>query len=203
MKTRFDFAKRLLAAFVAAALASDAAAVAAADVFRAHEADIVTNHCVAVGGYVFGVGRAVSRNGGDSVGFSKARILAFGKIADRAFASAPWPETATPGQRILAWRLMMAETEFALTLEGAETILERREAPEHYLAIIAIPAERFAKGLPSAGVLQRHLELAKSQGKVGADSKAEKNAEEEYEPRGDWEEGGVKANETMSDSQFL
>ena len=108
-----------------------------------------------------------------------------------------------PGQRILAWRLMMAEKEFALTLEGAETILERREAPEHYLAVIAVPAERFATLLPSAATLKQYIEFAESREKEGIDANAEKAGEDEYEPRGDWEEGGVKANETMSDSQFL
>ncbi len=214
MKTPSDFVKPLVAALAAAALASGAAAATALEAFKAHEAEIATNRCVAVGGYVFGVGRALSNGGGDIVGFSKARLLAFGKIADRAFAMAPWPETAADGSssrslRGRAWRLLEAERGFALTLAGCETILERREAPDHYMAVIAIPVDRFVKALPSTAALVRCIELAKASGTedsaaVPETPQSHDKAElEEYEPRGYWEESGVKANETLAEGQFL
>ena len=214
MKTHCDFAKPLVAALAAVALVSGAAAATASDVFKAHGAEIATNRCVAVGGFVFGVGRALSKEGGDAVGFSKARLLAFGKIVDRAFAASPWPETAADGSpsrpwRGRAWAMLEAERGFALTLSGCETILERREAPDHYMAVIAVPADRFAKALPSTAALARCIELAKARVAEGTAAPTGKpptgymQATEEYEPRGYWEESGVKANETLAEGQFL
>lgn len=199
MKTLSNFAKPLVVAFSVAVLASGAAAATASEVFKAHEADIATNRCVAAGGYVFGVGRAVSKAGGDAAGFGKARILAFGKIADHAFAASPWPNAGEKSLRIPAWRLLVADKAFALTLDGCETILERREAPEHYMAVLAVPEKSLAASLPSEKTLMRYIGLARSQGAAPAD----KPQAEEYEPRGYWEEGGVKANETLAEGQFL
>lgn len=170
MKTPFNRCGAL-AAISAAALSAGAAmpglAATAAEVFKAHEAEIATNRCVAVGGYVFGVGRALSRQGGDAVGFSKARLLAQGKILSYATGDAPCPE--------------------GFEIAGLETVFERREAPEHYLAVVAAP---------EAALKEAQSERLRRQDDGDA-------AIEEYEPRGYWEESGIKANETLSEAQFL
>ena len=205
MKMRIKPAVAAFAAFAALLPIRQVSAATAAETFEAHEPEIATNRCVVVGGYVFGVGRALSKNGGDSVGFSKARLLAMGKIADMAKVHAPWPDAATPECRDAAWRIAVADGAFALSLKGCETLLERREAPEHYMAVVAVPEDVFKAALPDRGALVRTLAA------VAAATKDTPNAEtpalaaetpEEYEPRGYWEEGGVTINETMATGQF-
>lgn len=172
-----------LAAIFAAALhfgaAAACAATTAAEVFKTHEAEIATNRCVAVGGYVFGVGRALSRQGGDAVGFSKARLLAQGKILAYATGNAPCPE--------------------GLEIVGLETIFERREAPEHYLVVVAAP-EAAIEEATREGLRRQDGEDA-TEGLRRQDDGG--MAIEEYKPRGYWEENGIKANETLSEAQFL
>ena len=174
-------------------------AATAAETFEAHEPEIATNRCVVVGGYVFGVGRALSKNGGDSVGFSKARLLAMGKIADMAKAHAPWPDAATPELRAAAWRIAVADGAFSLSLKGCETILERREAPEHYMAVVAVPEGVFKAAVPDRAALERMIAAVATTTEPAATSV---ETPEEYEPRGYWEERGVKINETMANGQF-
>lgn len=161
-----------LAALIAAVLSISAAvpcpAATAAEVFKAHEVEIATNRCVAVGGYVFGVGRAISRQGGDAAGFSKAHLLAQGKILAYATGNAPCPE--------------------GLEIAGIETVFERREAPEHYMVVVAV-MEAQTEGLRRQDATATEQDAA--------------CAIEEYEPRGYWEERGIKANETLSEAQFL
>lgn len=177
MKTHSDCFRAVAVLIAAAALSISAAvpcfATTAGEVFKAHEAEIATNFCVAVGGYVFGVGRALSRQGGDAVGFSKARLLAQGKILAYATNNAPCPE--------------------GLEIAGLETVFERREAPEHYLAVVAAP-EAAVKEALSEGLRRQD---GTAPGRDGA------SCIEEYEPRGYWEERGIKANEMMADGQFL
>lgn len=188
-----------------AAFGQTVSAATAAETFKAHEAEIATNRCVAVGGFVFGVGRAISKNGGDSVGFGKARLLAFGKIADMAKAHAPWPDGATPKLRDAAWRIAVARGEFLLSLEGCETILERREAPDRYMAVVAVPESGCGAAVPDRAALERMIAaVAAGTGEkhVAETPPADHETPEEYEPRGYWEESGVKINETMADGQF-
>ena len=174
-------------------------AATAAETFKAHEAEIATNCCVAIGGYVFGVGRALSKNGGDSVGFGKARLLAFGKIADMAKAHAPWPDGAPPDLRAAAWRFARKDGTFRLSLKGCETLLERREAPDHYMAVLAVPESAFEAAVPDRAALERTLAAVATTTEPAATSV---ETPEEYEPRGYWEESGVKINETMANGQF-
>lgn len=182
-----------------AAFAQTVSAATAAETFHAHEAEIATNRCVLVGGYVFGVGHALSKNGGDAVGFSKARLLAFGKIADMAKAHAPWPDGATPDLRAAAWRIAVADGAFSLSLKGCETILEKREAPEHYMAVLAVPESAFEAAVPDRTALERMIAAVATTTEPAATSV---ETPEEYEPRGYWEESGVKINETMATGQF-
>ena len=172
-------------------------AATAAEVFKAHEAEIATNRLVAVDGYIFGVGRALSRQGGDAVGFSKARLLAQGKIVGHAACLAPWPEDLAPEAKALAMRLL--ETE-GLEIAGLETIAERREAPDHYMAVAAVAESALRQALPSRETLAALA--AKAVARL-EEPRRQDGAIEEYEPRGYWEEGGVKANETMVEAQFL
>lgn len=185
-----------LAAIFAAALhfgaAAACAATTAAEVFKTHEAEIATNRCVAVGGYVFGVGRTLSRQGGDAVGFSKARLLAQSIILAYATGNAPCPE--------------------GLEIAGLETIFERREAPEHYLVVVAAP-EAAVREAQSKGLRRQDDEEATREGLRRQDGEDATEglrrqddggmAIEEYKPRGYWEENGIKANETLSEAQFL
>lgn len=170
MKMRFEFAGSMAAVAAAMLLPPVSACVAetAGEVFAEHREEIATNRCVAVGGYVFGVGRAISRNGGDSAGFAKARLLAQAKILD--YYGAERMETS-----------------------GLQTVFEKREAPEHYMAVVAVDAR---------------FEEPRLRGESGAEDGGPRPQEsggaiEEYEPRGYWEESGVKANETLSEAQFL
>ena len=199
MKTHFDrdwgFAA-LVAALIIGAVAP-CRAVTAAEVFKAHEAEIATNRLVAVDGYIFGVGRALSRQGGDGAGFSKSRLLAQGKILGHAARIAPWPEGLAPQAKALAMRLL--ETE-GLEIAGLETIVERREAPDHYMAVAAVAESALRQALPSRETLAALA--AKAVARL-EEPRRQDGAIEEYEPRGYWEEGGVKANETMVEAQFL
>lgn len=201
MKMLFKSAVAACAVLAAFSPIGQVSAATAAETFKAHEAEIATNRCVAVGGYVFGIGRAISKNGGDSVGFGKARLLAFGKIADMARERAVWPNDCPQDHRNAAWRMLMAAGSFALSLEGCETVLEKRDGPERFMAVIALKEETFAKAIPRPETLSKYLALARIR-----DKNPESGAEEpvqEYEPRGYWEENGVKANETLSEAQFL
>lgn len=201
MKTRFKLAAAALAAI--AAFAQTASAATAAEIFRGFEADIATNRCVAVGGYVFGVGRAISQSGGDSVGFGKARLLAFGKIADMARELAKWPEACPENERREAWRLLVADKALALSPEGCEIIVEKSEGDGRFMAVIAIRKENLLRAIPKHESLGKYLTLARMK---GADAESDMDATPpiiEYEPRGYWEENGVKANETLSEAQFL
>jgi hypothetical protein len=145
--TPFNRSGALAAIFTAAlhfgAAAASGHAATAAEVFKTHEAEIATNRCVAVGGYVFGVGRALSRQGGDAVGFSKARLLAQSIILAYATGNAPCPE--------------------GLEIAGLETIFERREAPEHYLAVVAAP-ETAVREAQSKGLRRQDGEDATREG---------------------------------------
>ena len=180
--TPFNRTGALAAIFTAAlhfGAAAPCAATTAAEVFKAHEAEIATNRCVAVGGYVFGVGRALSRQGGDAVGFSKARLLAQSIILAYATGNAPCPD--------------------GLEIAGLETVFERREAPEHYLAVVAAP-EAAIEEAQSKGLRRQDDGDATE---VTSRQDDEDATIEEYEPRGYWEENGIKANETLSEAQFL
>ena len=212
MKTHFDrdwgFAALVAALIIGAA--APCRAVTAAEVFKAHEAEIATNRLFAVNGYIFGVGRALSRQGGDGAGFSKARLLAQGKILDHAARIAPWPEGLAPQAKALAMRLLKEE---GLEIAGLETIFERRETPEHYLAVVAVTEPALQQALPSreslaalAAKAVARLEEARRQGAPVPHEprrRDEPGTIVEYEPRGYWEESGVKANETLSEAQFL
>ena len=203
MKMRFEFAGAAFATIVALAPVIVSAATAA-ETFKAHESEIATNRCVDVGGYIFGVGRAISDNGGDSVGFSKARLLAYGKLAEAILIASPWPNDTTKELRFTAWRLLMADKALTITLEGCETVFEKRESPEHYMAVIAIPKGRFAEAVPTAATLEHYITLAKARKMATPDiPQSQKDAPVEYEPRGYWEESGNKANETLAERQFL
>lgn len=176
MKMRFKFAGSMAAVAAAMLLLPVSACVAetAGEVFAAYEAEIATNRCVAVGGYVFGVGRALSEKGGDSVGFSKARILAQSRIMEFAGVA-------------------------RLDVSGMQTVVEKIEAPGHYMAVVAVGEEELWKA---------QSESRSHRGTGGASDEAPRRQGqgeeiEEYEPRGYWEQDGVKANETLSESQFL
>ena len=203
MKTHFKSAVAACAVFAALSPIGQASAATAAETFKAHEAVIATKRCVAVGGYVFGVGRAISKNGGAAVGFGKARLLAFGKITDMARERARWPDDCPDSERRKAWRLLMADKAFSLSLEGCETIIEKNEDNGRFMAVIAIREENLLRAIPQHETLGRYLTLARMQGADDDGKKDEPPQIIEYEPRGYWEESGVKANETMSESQFL
>lgn len=115
MKMRFKFAGSMAAVAAAMLLLPVSACVAetAGEVFAAHREEIAINRCVAVGGYVFGIGRAISRNGGDSAGFAKARLLAQSKILEYAGVE-------------------------RLEATGMQIVCERMEAPGRYMAVVAV-----------------------------------------------------------------
>lgn len=175
MKMRFDAFGRMATVAAAMSFAAFAPCVAetAGDVFAAHEAEIATNRCVAVGGYVFGIGRALSEKGGDSVGFSKARILAQSRIMEYAGVG-------------------------GLDVVGMQTICERLEAQGHYMTVVAVSEANLGAALEESQK-RRHDESAACE----KPRELEGGKNEEYEPRGYWEQDGVKANETLSESQFL
>ena len=203
MKMRFEFAEAFFAALVALAPIIVSAATAA-ETFKAHESKIATNRCVDVGGFIFGVGRAISKNGGDSVGFSKARLLAYGKLAEAILIASPWPDNVTNELRFAAWRLLMADKVLDITLERCETVFEKREAPEHYMSVIAVPKSRFYEAVPTVATLEHYIGIVKEREKAMPDiQQSEKGLPMEYEPRGYWEESGNKANETLAEGQFL
>lgn len=198
MKMRFD-----LVAAIVIGLAQIVSAATAAETFKLHEANIITSRCVVVDGYVFGVGRAISKNGGNSVGFSKARLLAFDKIVDMARQKVKWPNGSSKEARSNAWSLLMADKNFVLSLERCETVFERCDGPNRYLAIVAVRNDLFESALPDIALLSKYLSLAQAKGNEKTLNSDTGEPILEYEPRGYYEENNIKINETLSEAQFL
>ena len=196
---------------MAVALAAFAAAPAigaatAGEVFTGDAGTIANTNCVVVADYCFGTGRAVSRKGGDGVGFSKARLLAQSKILDYVVDCADWPESTPRPVRMRAGQILKARIS-PVAITGLETVCERKETPEHYLAVVAISASVLEKVKPPKSEVAAAIEEAvRKLAQPSEDLEAAKdasNAIEEYAPRNYWEEGGVKCNETLSENDFL
>ena len=212
MKTRSDrLAAAVLAAAALRALPADASA-AAGEIFAQNREGILSTNAVVVGGFVFCVGRAASEDRfGASVGFGKARLLAWGQWDRRLFESAEWPEGATPQECRAAWSDLRGKSSDAEGPAGAEIVCETQPATNLWVAVIAVPESETSGCRPSAGDLSKAVADARSRleresriepKSVPAEPADDVKAESVAEPRGLWEEGGVLANETMSDGQF-
>jgi len=161
---------------------------------------------------VFCVGRATSEDRlGASVGFGKARILAWGQWDHQLFESAEWPEGATPQERRAAWSALRGKSSDAEGPTGAEIVCETQPATNLWVAVVAVSETETAVCRPSAGQLANAVAEARIRLKresqteletVPAEPADNAKSESAAEPRGLWEEGGVLANETMSDGQF-
>ena len=194
---------------MAVALAAFAAAPAigaatAGEVFTGDAGTIANTNCVVVADYCFGTGRAVSRKGGDGVGFSKARLLAQSKILDYVVDCADWPESTPRPVRLRAGQILKARIS---PIAGRETVCERKETPEHYLVVVAVSASVLEKSKPLQSEVAAAIEeAARKLTQPTDDLEATKDASdeiEEYAPRSYWEERGVKCNETLTESDFL
>lgn len=213
MKTRSDrlAAAAVLAAAALLALPADASA-AAGEIFVQNREGILSTNAVVVGGFVFCVGRAASEDRfGASVGFGKARILAWGQWDRRLFESAEWPEGATPQERRAAWSALRGKSSDAEGPAGAEIVCETQPATNLWVAVIAVPESETSGCRPSAGDLSKAVADARSRLErksptepegAPAEPTGSAPADPDSEPRGLWEQDGVLANETMSDGQF-
>lgn len=213
MKTRSDrlAAAAVLAAAALRALPADASA-AAGEIFAQNREGILSTNAVVVGGFVFCVGRAASEDRfGASVGFGKARLLAWGQWDRRLFESAEWPEGATPQECRAAWSDLRGKSSDAEGPAGAEIVCETQPATNLWIAVVAVSETETAACRPSAGELANAVSEARIRLKresqteletVPAEPADHAKSESAAEPRGLWEKGGVLANETMSDSQF-
>lgn len=213
MKTR---SSRLAAAVCTAAafLASpaDASAASAGEVFAQNRDAVLSTNVVAAGGFVFCVGRATSEDRlGASVGFGKARILAWGQWDHQLFESAEWPAASTPRERRAAWNGLRGKESCSSGPASAEIVCETQPATNLWVAVVAVSETETAVCRPSAGQLANAVAEARIRLKresqteletVPAEPADNAKSESAAEPRGLWEEGGVLANETMSDGQF-
>lgn len=195
----------LVGALAAFAAAPCLAATTAGEVYAGNAELIANTNCVVLADYCFGVGRAVSRNGGDGVGFSKARLLAQSKILDHVVNCADWPDDAPKPIRLKAEQIL--KFRISVYLAGIETVFERKEAPEHYLVVVAVSASALEKARPLQSEVTAAIEeAARKLTQPTDDLEATKDASdeiEEYAPRSYWEERGVKCNETLTESDFL
>ena len=207
MKTRSEYRRlAMVAALTAFAAAPCLAATTAGEVYAGNAELIANTNCVVLGDYCFSVGRAVSRNGGDGVGFSKARLLAQSKILDLIVNCADWPDDAPEPIRLRAGQILKASLSI-VNIAGLETVSERKEAPEHYLAVVAVAVAALEKAKPR----QSEVAAAIKEAANGTTQPSEEpqavtvaaDALEEYPPRSFWEERGVKCNETLSEKDFL
>lgn len=213
MKTR---SSRLVAAVCTAAafLASpaDASAASAGEVFAQNRDAVLSTNVVAAGGFVFCVGRATSEDRlGASVGFGKARILAWGQWDHQLFESAEWPAASTPRERRAAWNGLRGKKSCSSGPASAEIVCETQPATNLWVAVVAVSETEIAVCRPSAGQLANAVAEARIRLKRESQTELETvpvepadnaKSESDAEPRGLWEEGGVLANETMSDGQF-
>lgn len=213
MKTR---SSRLAAAVCTAAafLASpaDASAASAGEVFAQNRDAVLSTNVVAAGGFVFCVGRATSEDRlGASVGFGKARILAWGQWDHQLFESAEWPAASTPRERRAAWNRLRGKESCSSGPASAEIVCETQPATNLWVVVVAVSETETAVCRPSAGQLANAVAEARIRLKresqteletVPAEPADNAKSESAAEPRGLWEEGGVLANETMSDGQF-
>lgn len=213
MKT---LSSRLAAAVCTAAafLASpaDASAASAGEVFAQNRDAVLSTNVVAAGGFVFCVGRATSEDRlGASVGFGKARILAWGQWDHQLFESAEWPAASTPRERRAAWNGLRGKESCSSGPASAEIVCETQPATNLWVAVVAVSETETAVCRPSAGQLANAVAEARIRLKresqteletVPAEPADNAKSESAAEPRGLWEEGGVLANETMSDGQF-
>ena len=213
MKTR---SSRLVAAVCTAAafLASpaDASAASAGEVFAQNRDAVLSTNVVAAGGFVICVGRATSEDRlGASVGFGKARILAWGQWDHQLFESAEWPAASTPRERRAAWNGLRGKKSCSSGPASAEIVCETQPATNLWVAVVAVSETEIAVCRPSAGQLANAVAEARIRLKRESQTELEPvpvepadnaKSESDAEPRGLWEEGGVLANETMSDGQF-
>ncbi len=207
MRMRSKYRRLIMAwALAAFAAAPCLAATTAGEVYAGNAELIANTNCVVLGDYCFGVGRAVSRRGGDGVGFSKARLLAQSKILDHIVNCADWPDDTPAAIRLRAGQILKAKIPI-VNLAGIETVSERKEAPEHYLAVVAVAASAIEKAKPLKSESNAAMEEATSAtDQNSADSPATTigtGTLEEYAPRSYWEERGVKCNETLTENDFL
>ena len=206
MRMRSKYRRLIMAwALAAFAAAPCLAATTAGEVYAGNAELIANTNCVVLADYCFGIGRAVSRNGGDGIGFSKARLLAQSKILDHVANCADWPDDASAAIKLKAMQILKAR--ISVNLAGIETVSERKEAPEHYLVVVAVAASALEKAKPLQSEVVAAMEEATSaMAQHSEDSTAtttDTETLEEYAPRSYWEERGVKCNETLSENDFL
>ena len=191
-------------AIVAAALFLSPAnqfAGTASEVFARHrEAILATRHLVAEE-IVFCVGRAKSDDAlGSSVGFGKAKSLAWGQVDHWLFDTADWPEGATSDERSAAWAQLPPRD-----VSGGEAVFENHPEPGRWLVVLAVPETAAAAARPTPSVLKIALAEARKRlafEQVPPKSSAQEPAPSPAEPRGLWEEDEITANETMEEVQF-
>lgn len=195
----------MVVALTAFAAAPGLGANTAGEVFAGNAELISSTNCVVLADYCFGVGRAVSRKGDDGIGFSKARLLAQSKVLDHVVNCADWPDDAPKPIRLKAEQIL--KFRISVYLVGIETILERKEAPEHYLVVVAVAASALEKARPLQSDISAAMkEAASAIGQSAEDPEVAVTISEtleEYAPRSYWEERGVKCNETLSENDFL
>lgn len=207
MRTRSKYRHlTIMAALTALAAAPCLTASTAGEVYTGNAKLIANTNCVVIGDYCFGVGRAISSSGGDGVGFSKARLLAQSKILDHIVNCADWPDDAPAAIRLRAGQILKAKIPI-VNLAGIVTVSERKEAPEHYLAVVAVAASALEKAKPLQSEVAAAIKEAAdglTQPSEGPQAvTADTELLEEYAPRSYWEEHGVKCNETLSENDFL
>ena len=204
MKTPFNRYKTAaaLAAAVAFLPVSHAASANEEDVFAGNKEVILSTNVVSTGGNVFCVGRALSEDRlGASIGFGKARLLAWMQFDHWCFATAPWPADATEEER----RLVVATwPKSEHSIQGASVVFETRPKAGRWLVVLAVPEKEAVAARPPQDALADALNAVRARRRDAEEKGAQKQDDSVIasEPRGPWEEGEITANETMAEGQF-
>jgi hypothetical protein len=192
------------AAVVAAALLLSPAnlfAETATGVFARHREAVLTTRRMVAEGIVFCVGRAKSDDAlGSSVGFGKAKSLAWGQADRWLFDTADWPEDTTTEERSTAWAQLPPRD-----VSGGEAVFEDHPEPGRWLVVLAIPETAAATARPTPSALA--AALAEARKRLASEPMPPVSSPQDpacpfAEPRGLWEDAGVTANETMAEGQF-
>lgn len=194
------------AAVVAAALLLSPAnqfADTATEVFARHREAVLATRRKVAEGIVFCVGRAKSDDAlGSSVGFGKAKSLAWGQADRWLFDTADWANDATAEERRVAWALLPPRD-----VSKGEAVFEDHPEPDRWLVVLAIPEKSAVAARPTPSALAAALAEARkrldSEPMPPVSSSSPQDPACPFaEPRGLWEDAGVTANETMAEGQF-
>ncbi len=141
MKMRFDFS-RLCATIALLLLTGSVSADPVREIFNANRDLILSQKVTTVADKIFTVGKAKSsRKAGDSIGYSKATMFAYGNIEVLNFNKAEWPNDITEEEKRIVWRRYRSQNPAKYTLSNGTQVHKERTEGENYLVVLAFPED--------------------------------------------------------------